>query len=97
MAAGRIFVGPARASSRLFNNTTTTDNISPRQSLSCSPKPNTNMDYERYDDEEEEEGDPLPPKVEELAQASVPTTLKGVRACMRCGIIKTLDQFLEYG
>ena len=58
------------------------------------------MDYDdnRYDDEdEEEEGEPLPPKVEELAQASVPTTLKGVRACMRCGIIKTLDQFLEYG
>eukprot|EP00804_Cyclotella_cryptica_P016510 CCRYP_004717-RA/>CCRYP_004717-RA protein AED:0.38 eAED:0.38 QI:0/0.66/0.25/1/1/1/4/912/148 len=56
-------------------------------------------DDQRYDDDEEDEdeGERLPPKVEELAQASVPTTLKGVRACMRCGIIKTLDQFLEYG
>ena len=44
-----------------------------------------------------EKGEPLPPKVEELAQASVPTALKGVRACLRCGIVKTLDQFLEYG
>lgn len=55
-------------------------------------------DDRRYDDdEEEEEGERLPPKVEELAQASVPTTLKGVRACLCCGIVKTLDQFLEYG
>ena len=55
-----------------------------------------------YDDEGEYEGggdggEPLPPKVEELAQASVPTELKGLRACMRCGIIKTLNQFLENG
>mmetsp|Transcript_890 Transcript_890/g.1378 ORF Transcript_890/g.1378 Transcript_890/m.1378 type:complete len:144 (-) Transcript_890:401-832(-) len=54
------------------------------------------MDDDRYDDDEEE-GEPLPPKVEELAQAPVPTAIKGVRSCMRCGIIKTLDQFLEYG
>lgn len=57
------------------------------------------MDEEHYDDDEyeEEEGESLPPKVEELAQASVPTALKGVRACMRCGIVKTFDQFLEHG
>mmetsp|Transcript_24829 Transcript_24829/g.50802 ORF Transcript_24829/g.50802 Transcript_24829/m.50802 type:complete len:102 (-) Transcript_24829:519-824(-) len=54
-------------------------------------------DDNRYDDEEDEEGERLPAKVEDLAQASVPTSLKGLRACMRCGIIKTLDQFLEYG
>ena len=56
-------------------------------------------DDHRYDDEEEEEeeGERLPPKVEDLAQASVPTSLKGLRACMRCGIIKTSDQFLEQG
>lgn len=54
-------------------------------------------DDHRYDDEEDEEGERLPAKVEDLAQASVPTSLKGLRACMRCGIIKTLDQFLEYG
>ena len=55
-----------------------------------------------YDDEGEYDGggdggEPLPPKVEELAQASVPTALKGLRACMRCGIIKTMNQFLENG
>ena len=54
-------------------------------------------DRRLHDDEEEEEGEPLPPKVEELAQASVPKALKGVRSCMRCGIIKTIDQFLEDG
>lgn len=61
---------------------------------------NMDEDDERpYDeeDDDEEDGERLPPKVEELAQASVPTTLKGVRACLCCGIIKTLDQFLEYG
>lgn len=57
---------------------------------------NNTMDTgNRYEDDEE--GEPLPPKVEELAQASVPSALKGVRACMRCGLIKTLDQFLEDG
>jgi len=44
-----------------------------------------------------DEGPELPPKVEELAQASVPTAIKGVRACLRCGLIKSLDQFLEMG
>ncbi|KAL9191482.1 hypothetical protein ACHAXT_001188 [Thalassiosira profunda] len=52
---------------------------------------------EEEEEEEEEEGEPLPPKVEELAQAPVPDQLKGVRSCMRCGLVKTLDQFLEYG
>jgi hypothetical protein len=53
--------------------------------------------YNNSSDEDEDPNSNLPPKVAELAEASVPTSLKGVRACMRCGIIKTLDQFLEYG
>lgn len=52
---------------------------------------------DRYDDEGADGGEALPDKVQELAEASVPTSLRGVRACMRCGLLKTLDQFLEYG
>ncbi|KAL3910136.1 MAG: hypothetical protein SGARI_002270 [Bacillariaceae sp.] len=33
----------------------------------------------------------------DLAESSVPNSLKGVRACKRCGILKTLDQFIEIG
>jgi len=55
-------------------------------------------DEERYADEEEDDDtERLPQQVEDLATASVPTSLKGLRSCMRCGIIKTLDQFLEIG
>jgi len=55
------------------------------------------MDVDNYGDDAVHEGNALPDKVEELANASVPISLKGVRACMRCGILKTLDQFLEEG
>ena len=48
---------------------------------------------QRYDDD----GPQLPPKVEELAQASVPSSMKGLRACMCCGIVKTFEQFIEQG
>lgn len=43
----------------------------------------------------EEEGVPL--ILEELARATTPASLKGVRACKRCGILKTLDQFIQEG
>jgi transcription elongation factor SPT4 len=43
----------------------------------------------------EEEG--VPQVLEELARATTPSSLKGVRACKRCGILKTLDQFIEDG
>ena len=55
------------------------------------------MDVDNYDDRIADEGNALPEKVQELAESSVPTSLKGVRACMRCGILKTFDQFLEDG
>ena len=44
------------------------------------------------DDEEE-----LPQHVIDLSEASVPTSVKGVRACKRCGILKTVDQFINDG
>ena len=48
-----------------------------------------------YDDNVEEED--LPPQIADLAQASAPTSIKGMRACKRCGILKTLDQFINEG
>ncbi len=48
-----------------------------------------------YHDNTEEED--LPAQIADLAQASAPTSLKGMRACKRCGILKTLDQFITEG
>ena len=45
-------------------------------------------------DEGEEE---LPQHVMDLADAPVPTNTKGIRACKRCGLLKTLDQFINDG
>eukprot|EP00537_Pseudo-nitzschia_pungens_P018610 CAMPEP_0172399472 /NCGR_PEP_ID=MMETSP1061-20121228/41246_1 /TAXON_ID=37318 /ORGANISM="Pseudo-nitzschia pungens, Strain cf. pungens" /LENGTH=134 /DNA_ID=CAMNT_0013132367 /DNA_START=90 /DNA_END=495 /DNA_ORIENTATION=+ len=44
----------------------------------------------------EEEQD-TPQQVLDLAEASVPNSLRGIRACKRCGILKTLDQFINEG
>ena len=59
------------------------------------------MSYERGEEEEPEEGDEegeeLPQQVAELAQAPVPNALRGIRACKRCGLLKTLDQFINEG
>lgn len=59
------------------------------------------MSYAQYNDDErdeEEEGDEeLPQQVADLANASVPTNLKAIRACKRCGILKTQGQFYEEG
>lgn len=52
-------------------------------------------DGDEEDMEEDEEG--LAPQVAELANASVPTNLKTLRACKRCGLIKTQEQFYELG
>lgn len=52
-------------------------------------------DRDEVDGEEEEEE--LPQQVADLAQASVPNALRGIRACKRCGILKTLDQFVNEG
>ena len=49
----------------------------------------------RRGQESEEEG--VPQALEELANATAPSSLKGVRACKRCGLLKTLDQFINAG
>jgi hypothetical protein len=55
--------------------------------------------YQYQNEEMEQEGDDqqISAQAAELAQASVPSSLKGVRACKRCGILKTIDQFIEEG
>lgn len=57
------------------------------------------MSYRREeeDDHMEEEEDGISQQVQELANASVPSNLKSIRACKRCGLLKTLDQFFEEG
>jgi transcription elongation factor SPT4 len=50
---------------------------------------------EEVDDDEEE--DDVPTQIDELARASVPTNMKTIRACKRCGILKTQEQFYDYG
>ncbi len=54
------------------------------------------MSYREREEPEEEEEE-LPQQVADLAQASVPSSLRGIRACKRCGILKTLDQFVNEG
>ena len=48
-------------------------------------------------EEEEEDDEGVPAQVAELANASVPTNLKTVRACKRCGLLKTQEQFHDEG
>jgi transcription elongation factor SPT4 len=58
------------------------------------------MSYRRNDDEDrrgDEDEDEVPQQIAELANASVPSNLRTVRACKRCGILKTADQFLDDG
>ena len=43
------------------------------------------------------EDEEVPQNVADLAQASVPSAIRGIRACKRCGILKTLDQFVDDG
>ena len=50
------------------------------------------VDEMRYDDEAE-----VPQQVADLANAFTPDHKNGIRACKRCGILKTLDQFLTMG
>jgi transcription elongation factor SPT4 len=52
------------------------------------------VDEVRYDDEAEPE---VPQQVADLANAFTPDHKNGIRACKRCGILKTLDQFLTMG
>ncbi|CAJ1942618.1 unnamed protein product [Cylindrotheca closterium] len=55
------------------------------------------MSDEERDEESGGEEEEVPQVVADLAQASVPTQLKGIRSCKRCGILKTLDQFMNEG
>jgi hypothetical protein len=61
-------------------------------------------DGEENQDQEQEEvgggggsGIEVPQQVADLAEASVPNAIRGIRACKRCGILKTLDQFINEG
>lgn len=57
------------------------------------------MSYRReeadYEEDEEDEG--VPSQIDELAKASVPNNIKTIRACKRCGILKTQEQFYDHG
>ena len=44
-----------------------------------------------------EGGVEVPQQVADLAEASVPNAIRGIRACKRCGILKTLEQFINDG
>lgn len=55
------------------------------------------MNYRDDDSGGEGEEEEVPQQVADLAQASVPVQLRGIRACKRCGILKTLDQFMNDG
>jgi transcription elongation factor SPT4 len=54
------------------------------------------MSYER-DERDEEEDDGVPQNVADLANATVPTNMKSIRACKRCGLLKTQEQFYDDG
>ncbi|CBJ33539.1 conserved unknown protein [Ectocarpus siliculosus] len=51
------------------------------------------MSYNNYGDglDLEEEG------LDEFAGAEIPTSLKGLRACKRCSLVKGNDQFVNHG
>ena len=53
-------------------------------------------EFEENDDQGEEEED-VPQQVAELANASVPTNMRGIRACKRCGLLKNFEQFINDG
>jgi len=51
-----------------------------------------------YEDQYGDDGDEgVPQHVAELANARVPNNMKSLRACLRCGLIKTLGQFYDEG
>jgi len=69
------------------SDTDENDNTTPQQ----QQQQNKNSNDSENDDEDDGN---LPPP-EHFAQA--PNSLKGLRACMRCGLIKTFDQFYDMG
>jgi transcription elongation factor SPT4 len=61
------------------------------------------MSYEREEEnnqgggDEEYDGHEVAPQVAELANASVPNNVRTIRACKRCGLLKTQEQFYDDG
>jgi Spt4/RpoE2 zinc finger len=59
------------------------------------------MSDEGEEEVEEGEGEgqreETPQQLLELMEAPVPNALRGIRACKRCGLLKTIDQFLNHG
>jgi transcription elongation factor SPT4 len=49
------------------------------------------------DEDEMAGGEEVPQQVADLANAVTPTSTKGIRACKRCGLLKTIDQFINEG
>mmetsp|Transcript_5028 Transcript_5028/g.6505 ORF Transcript_5028/g.6505 Transcript_5028/m.6505 type:complete len:140 (+) Transcript_5028:94-513(+) len=58
---------------------------------------NSYRDDEIDDVDDVEEGEEVPLPIADLANASAPNHIAGMRACKRCGILKTLNQFLDDG
>lgn len=54
-------------------------------------------DYNNTATAVDEDGEEVPAQIAELANSAVPSGMRGIRACKRCGILKTLDQFLNEG
>jgi len=53
----------------------------------------------RDKDDPDGDDDEVPQQVAELAEAkaTVPDSLRGIRACKRCGLLKTMGQFMDNG
>jgi transcription elongation factor SPT4 len=49
------------------------------------------------DEDDMDGGEEVPQQVADLANALTPSSTKGIRACKRCGLLKTLDQFINEG
>mmetsp|Transcript_25058 Transcript_25058/g.37023 ORF Transcript_25058/g.37023 Transcript_25058/m.37023 type:complete len:144 (+) Transcript_25058:249-680(+) len=46
---------------------------------------------------EEEEEEEVSQQLAELAGSAAPSALRGIRACKRCGLLKTVEQFMTEG
>jgi transcription elongation factor SPT4 len=59
-----------------------------------------NMSYDRQEEDDEdrvEDDHDVAPQVAELANATVPNNVRTIRACKRCGLLKTQEQFYDDG
>jgi len=58
---------------------------------------NSSQNNEEDSSGAESEEEDIPTALSDLKLASVPDSLKGIRACLRCGLLKTGEQFLSDG